>query len=58
MYCFHHDNVKFSFYDALSLRSWLLSCLTELRGIINDDYDDDDDDDDDDGGGGGGGGER
>ena len=36
------------------LRSWLLSCLTELSSIINDD---DDDGVDDDGGGGGGGGD-
>ena len=54
MYCFHHDNVKFTFFDALYLRSWLLSCLTELSSIINDD---DDDGVDDDGGGGGGGGD-
>ena len=53
VYCFHHDNVQFTFFDALYLRSWLLCCLTELSSIINDD---DDDDDDDDGGGGGGGG--
>ena len=38
------------FFDALYLRSWLLSCLTKLSSIINDD------DDDDDGSGGGGGG--
>ena len=55
MYCFHHENVKFAFFDTLYLRNWLLSCLRELSSIINND---DDDDDDDDGGGGGGGGER
>ena len=54
VYCFHHENVKFAFFDTLYLRNWLLSCLTELSSIINNDDDDDDDDD----GGGGGGGER
>ena len=53
MYCFHHDNVQFTFFNALYLRSCLPCCLSELSCIINDD--DDDDDDDDDGGGGGGG---
>ena len=55
VYCFHHENVKFAFFDMLYLRNWLLSCLTELSSSINNDDDDDDDDDD---GGGGGGGER
>ena len=50
MYCFHHNNVQFTLFDGLYLRSWLLSCLTKLSSII---YDDDDDDDDDGGGGGG-----
>ena len=51
VYCFHHENVKFAFFDTLYLRNWLLSCLTELSSINNNDDDDDDD-------GGDGGGER